>query len=390
VRLSLSVTWSLREVNKYLNIMPPPIIPKWSGLQSDFGDWKNNFLDAMEGDGDKSGLTTASLLLGVAQDLHDGPAVGVLKQELVRLSHVRRAKAWSSLMQGLPDRDNIRNWVREAYSNNNPPVAGTQPMDVTGAWAYLIKTYDVPPTASQVMNLVAWWASFEIDHIGSDEMTITNTMTALQLHNSKIPLDQRYSPGQVAERLMSAVGKSSMQLLNECNNEIDAAPDMWTYKIATTDPTTGVVTYVRDLFGIVAWLNRSWGDNLKAGHIGRLAAVKHLKNPLAAQEAMAARRGARVHCSFAGAGLVPADTSLSLQSLEIAGVGNAVVDGLSMDKVPMIDGLCNNCFSEAHPQAVCPSPIIRRSPRHKELVAAILDKKKAQPLKFASRSWRWC
>jgi len=98
VRLSLSVTWSIREDNKYLNIMPPPIIPKWSGLQPDFEDWKNNFLDAMEGDGDKSGLTTASLLLGVAPDLHDGPAVGVLKQEFVRLSQIRRAKAWSSLM----------------------------------------------------------------------------------------------------------------------------------------------------------------------------------------------------------------------------------------------------------------------------------------------------
>jgi len=153
-----------------------------------------------------------------------------------------------------------------------------QPMDVTGAWEYLVKTYDVPPTASQIMNLVAWWASFEIVHIGFDEMTITNAMTALQMHNSKIPLDQRYSPSQVAERLMSAVGRASMQLLNECNREIDAAPDKWTYKIATTDPTTGVVTYVRDLFGIVAWLNRSWGDNLKAGHIGRRAAVKHLKN----------------------------------------------------------------------------------------------------------------
>jgi len=134
-----------------------------------------------------------------------------------------------------------------------------QPMDVTGAWEYLVKTYDVPPTASQIMNLVAWWASFEIVHIGFDEMTITNAMTALQMHNSKIPLDQRYSPSQVAERLMSAVGRASMQLLNECNREIDAAPDKWTYKIATTDPTTGVVTYVRDLFGIVAWLNLSWG-----------------------------------------------------------------------------------------------------------------------------------
>jgi len=81
---------------------------------------------------------------------------------------------------------------------------------------------------------------------------------------------------------------------------------------------------------------------------------------------------------------------LSLQSLEIAGVGNAVVDGLLMEKVPTIDGLCNNCFGEAHSQDVCPSPVIRQSlARHKELVAAILDKKKAQPLKFASRSWRW-
>jgi len=133
-------------------------------------------------------------------------------------------------------------------------------MDVTGAWEYLIKTYDVPPMASQVMDLVAWWADFQIDHIGFDEMTITNAMTALQLHNSKIPLDQRYTPGQVAQRLMLAVGKASRQLLNECNNEIDAAPDKWTYKIATTDPTTGVVTYVRNLFGIVAWLNRLWGN----------------------------------------------------------------------------------------------------------------------------------
>jgi len=235
--------------------MPPHIIPKWSGLQPDFQDWKNNFLDAMEGDGNKSGLTTALLLLGVAQDLHDGPAVGVLKQEFVRLAHVRRAKAWSSLMQALPDRDNIRNWVREEYVNNNSPVAGTQPMDVTGAWEYLIKTYDVPPTASQVMDLVAWWADFQINHIGFDEMTITNAMTALQLHNSKIPLDQRYTPGQVAQRLLSAVGKASRQLLNECNNEIDAAPDKWNYKVVTTDPTTGVATIVRDLFGIVAWLN---------------------------------------------------------------------------------------------------------------------------------------
>jgi len=46
--------------------MPPPIIPKWSGLQPDFSDWRNNMVDAMEGDGDKSGLTSASLLLGVA------------------------------------------------------------------------------------------------------------------------------------------------------------------------------------------------------------------------------------------------------------------------------------------------------------------------------------
>jgi len=245
-------------------------------------------------------------------------------------------------------------------------------------------------------------------------MTITNAMTALQLHNSKIPLDQRYSAGQVAERLMSAVGKASRQLLNECNNEIDAAPAKWTYKIATTDPTSGVVTYVRELFGIVAWLNRTWGDNLKAGHIGRHAAVKHLKNPLVAQEAMAARpeaRVARVHRSFAEAGPAPTDMSLSLQSLELAGVSNAVtsystgtdfasfdaqdladavanggektdftlVEGLSVDKVPMVDGLCNNYFGEAHHQAKCPSPVIRQSlAKHKELVAAILDKKKVR------------
>jgi len=67
-------------------------------------------------------------------------------------------------------------------------------------------------------------------------------------------------------------------------------------------------------------------------------------------------------------------------------VGNAVVDGLSisMEKVPTIYGLCDNCFREAHPQDVCPLPVIRRSlAGHKKLVAAILDKKKAQPLKFA-------
>jgi len=80
---SVTGTWSLHEVTKYLNIMPPPIIPKWSGLQSDFSDWRNNMVDAMEGDGDKSGLTSASLLLGVAQDLHDGAAAGVLKQDTV-------------------------------------------------------------------------------------------------------------------------------------------------------------------------------------------------------------------------------------------------------------------------------------------------------------------
>ena len=69
VRLSLSVTWSFHEATKYLDIMPPNLIPKWSGLQSEFSDWKNNMLDALEGDGDKSGLASASLLLGVAQDL---------------------------------------------------------------------------------------------------------------------------------------------------------------------------------------------------------------------------------------------------------------------------------------------------------------------------------
>jgi len=50
-----------------------------------------------------------------------------------------------------------------------------------------------------------------------------------------------------------------------------------------------------------------------------------------------------------------------------------------MDKMPTVDGFCNNCFGKAHHQAVCPSPNIKRSPAtHITVLAAFLDNMKVR------------
>jgi hypothetical protein len=97
----------------------------------------NEFRDAMGGDTDRSGLSSASLLAGIAQDLYDGNAAGQAKADLVRLAHARRGKAWAHLLAGLPQQGEIKNWVRECFLNDK---GEGQHQDVTGAWKYLLAT----------------------------------------------------------------------------------------------------------------------------------------------------------------------------------------------------------------------------------------------------------